>query len=326
MISLGIFLLGVIVTIFLIVKNRGKLYKIVTDKWNGQKEVFNPAALTLPILTFIVFSLVALFQPFAIDRVDAGHVGVKVNLTGHDRGVSDIKYATGWVTYNTWTEQLYEFPTFQQHIDYDKQTVILKGGFTAVIKPTFNYALKAVAVTDMFAQLRLGIREIEQGWLKNAIIGSVNDVANRWKVEDIFEKREDFENAIVLECNKRVQKWFDVSQLRTNIAPPEALRNAIEAKTKAVQEAQAKVQEALVADANAKKLIATAKGDSAQAVITASGKAQAAIIAAKGEAEAMRLKQRELTSTYVEYIKAQQWNGVMPTTILGNSGALINLK
>jgi regulator of protease activity HflC (stomatin/prohibitin superfamily) len=115
--------------------------------------------------------------------------------------------------------------------------------------------------------------------------------------------------------------------LRTNIVPPQALQEAIVNKTKAIQDAQAKMQEALVAEANAKKMIATARGDSAKAVITAAGEAKSAVISAEGEAEAMRLKQKELTPQYIEYIRAMNWNGVLPTTVLGgNSSTLFNLK
>ena len=167
----------------------------------------------------------------------------------------------------------------------------------------------------MFVNLRLDIKEIEQGWLKNAIVSSVNDVANRWEVDAIFNQREQFESAIITECNKRVSKWFTVSQLRTNIIPPQSLQAAIEGKTKAVQEAQAAQQRTLVAEAEAKEKIAIAKGDSAKAIIDANAAALA-----------IKIKQRELTPAYVEYIKWSNWDGKLPTTIAGNSGTLLNIK
>lgn len=290
----------------------------------------SPKWLVMPILIAVVGILVGIFQPFSLQRVDAGHIGLKVNLTGDDRGVSDYTYKTGWVIYNTWTEMLYEYPTFQQHIEYGDQTVITKGGFSAVINPTFNYSIVPEAVGEMFQELRLDIKAIEQGWLRTAIIGSVQDVANRWEVDKIFNEREMFEAAIVTECNKRVGKWFMVDQLRTNIVPPPALQEAIVNKTKAIQETQAKMQEALVAEANAEKMIQIAKGDSAKAVIEASGRANAMLIEATAEAEAMKLKQQQLSATYVEYIKwvnADPSVPRVPTTILGSqAGAFINLK
>lgn len=307
MIGGSIFILGLVVAIFIAVTTRGQI--------EGEYGDFNPKWLVKPIGVLVLSILVALIQPFAVERIDAGNKGLKVNLTGSERGVSSYQYKTGWVVYNDWTEQVKEFPLYQQHIEYDAQTVITKGGFAATIKPSFNYSLREDAIGDMFVNLRLDIKEVEQGWLKNAIVSSVNDVANRWDVDAIFNKREEFESAIITECNKRVSKWFTVSQLRTNIIPPKSLQQAIEGKTKAVQEAQAAMQRKLVAEAEAQEKIAIAKGDSAKAIIDA-----------QALALSMKLKQRELTPNYIEYIKWSNWDGKLPTTIAGNGGTLLNIK
>jgi regulator of protease activity HflC (stomatin/prohibitin superfamily) len=259
--------------------------------------------------TLALFILLAIINPFVLERVDAGHVGIKVNLTGDNRGVSRYEYKTGWVVYNTWVSKLYEFPTFQQHIDYDEQSVITKGGFEATIKPSFNYSLNPGSIGEMFQNLRLPVSQVEQGWLKNAIVGSVNDIANLYEVDAIFNRRAEFEQNIIKECNRRVGKWFSISQMRTNIKPPVALQQAIERKTQAIQEAQAAENQKLVAIAEAERKIAVARGDSASAVIEAAG-----------EAESIRRKQLSLTPTYVEFIKAQKWDGKYPTTLAG-SGA-----
>lgn len=301
------FILGLVVSIYIALSTKGDMFDSDGD--------FNLKWLIKPIGILIISILIGLIQPFSIERIDAGNKGLKVNLTGSDRGVSNYKYKSGWVVYNDWTEQVKEFPLFQQHIEYDEQTVITKGGFAATIKPSFNYSLREDAIGDMFVNLRLDIKDIEQGWLKNAIVSSVNDVANRWEVDAIFNKREEFEGAIIAECNKRVSKWFTVSQLRTNIIPPQSLQQAIEGKTKAVQEAQAAQQRTLVAQAEALEKIAIAKGDSAKVIIDA-----------QALALAMKLKQREITPLYIEYLKAQAWDGKLPTTIAGGSGTFLNIK
>lgn len=262
----------------------------------------------------VVGIIISFVQPFTAERVDAGHVGIKVNLTGDDRGVSKFEYKTGWVIYNTWVSKLYEFPTFQQHIDYPEQQVITKGGFSATIKPSFNYSLKPGDVGDMFSSLRLDIKQIEQQWLATAIVGTVNDVANKWSVDDIFNQREKFESDIVHEANKRVAKWFSISQLRTNITPPQALQQSIEAKTKAIQNVQVAENERLVAIAEGERKIAQARADSA-----------AQVIEAAGEAEAIRRKQVSLNGTYIDYMKTQKWDGKLPTVQAGSNGIILSI-
>lgn len=74
--------------------------------------------------------LLSFIQPYSIERIDAGNTGIQVKLTGNERGLTDYKYKTGWIIYNYWFERVYEYPTFQQHIEYNEHSIITKGGFT----------------------------------------------------------------------------------------------------------------------------------------------------------------------------------------------------
>jgi regulator of protease activity HflC (stomatin/prohibitin superfamily) len=251
--------------------------------------------------TVIAAIIISFLNPYDVERVDSGHVAILVENLGDSKGMSKVEYKRGWVLYNSFTQRYYEFPVFQQHIDYEENVVITKGGFQATIKPSFNYSLNPTTVDNMFQNLRVDIKTVEQGWLKNAIISSVNDVANLFTVDSIFNHRAEFETAIITEANKRVGKWFTVSQLRTNIAPPPAITASIEEKTKAVQEAQAAVQRTLVATAEAQEKIARAKGDSAQAVIKAAG-----------EAMANKLKQQTITPLLIQLEYINKWDGKLP--------------
>jgi len=276
----------------------------------------------------IVFSIIALlfifFQPYSLGKIDAGHQGLLVNLVGDNRGASNIKDVSGFVFYNNYTEELQEIPLDQRTVKYGKQVVVAKGGFTCDIYPSFNYSVKRATTADMFTNLRTsyrsgGLEGVEQGWLETAILGSVTDVANTWVIDDIFNNRAGFESAIVVETNKRVGKWFTISQLRTNIQPPPSISASINAKAKAVQDAITSESQAKAATADAQRKVALAKGDSAVVVIEAASVAQA-----------MKLKKSELTPIYVEYLK---WVDVnpdvprVPSTVLGNnSGAFLNIK
>lgn len=313
MISGIIFVVGLIVAGLIFIKGEKTVVK--KDRWGDDREVANTSLIVKVVSIFVIAIIASIAQPFAIEKVDSGYKGIKVSLVGSQRGVTNYQYKTGWVVYNTWTEQMLEFPTFQQHIEYDDQQVITKGGFPATIKPTFNYSLKEANIGDMFVNLRLDVKQVEQGWLKNAIIGAVNDVANTWEVDSIFGHRQQFEASIVAECNVRLAKWFNVSQLRTNITPPEALQEAIISKTKAIQQAEASEQQALTAIAEGKRKVAVARADSAETIINA----QAAALAIK-------IKQNQLSPLYIEYVKWNAWDGKLPTTVTGGSGTLLNIK
>lgn len=291
-----------------------KNYMSEEDKY-GVRRV-KPSAVIKIIVAITVSLLIAALNPISVERIDVGHVGLKINNTGDERGISKTTYVTGWVFYNSWLSRIKEYPVTQQHIDYEETAIITRGGFQAVIRPSFNWSVNPGNAADMYQNLKQDVDQIKETWLKNAIIGAVNDVANLYTVDSIFNHRAEFEADIVKECNKRVSKWFNVSQLRTNIVPPKEITESINAKTKAVQEAQAALQQKIVAEAQAQTQIAKAKGDSAQAVIEASGRA-----------EAVRKEQQYLTPMYIEYIRAQRWDGKFPQTMLGgNTSTLFNLN
>lgn len=293
-----------------------KNYTSEVETRYGRETKVNTILVTKLVVAVLVSFIIGMVNPITVERIDVGNVGLKVNNTGDERGVSKTAYVTGWVFYNNWLSRIKEFPVTQQHIDYEEAAIITKGGFQAIIKPSFNWSVNPGNAADMYQNLKQDVDQIKDTWLKNAIIGAVNDIANLYTVDSIFNHRAEFEADIVKECNKRVSKWFNVSQLRTNIIPPKEITQAINAKTAAVQEAQAAIQQKIVAEAQAQTQIAKAKGDSAQAVISASGRA-----------EAVRKEQQFLTPMYIDYIRVQRWDGKYPTTMLGgNTSTLLNLN
>jgi len=285
------------------------------DAFKDQKGDFRFKPLIFPIVFFVIVSLTAIFQPYKVERVNAGCVGIQVKLAGSDRGVTDYKYKTGWVVYNSWYTQVIEIPTTIQHIEYKEQPVTTKGGFPTVINPTFNYAVKPSEAGDMYVNLRKPLKELEEGWIKTAIVGAANDIANTWTIDSIFNNLGLFEVSIKAECNKRLDRWFAIDQLRINITPPEALKESIAKKTKSIQDVQVAENDKKVVIAEGYNRIAKARADSTVKMIQA-----------LTDAAVIRTKQQQLTPMYIDWIKADKWDGQLPTTILGNSnGVMLNL-
>ena len=54
--------------------------------------------------------LVLFLAMYSIERIDSGQTGIIVNLAGSERGVDDAKVETGWVMYNRFVKQLFEYP------------------------------------------------------------------------------------------------------------------------------------------------------------------------------------------------------------------------
>ena len=68
---------------------------------------------------FLVLLVISLFL-VRVTRIEAGHVGVEINLAGKQRGASEIPVRTGWVVYSPLSTQIIEFPTYVQTVKWTK--------------------------------------------------------------------------------------------------------------------------------------------------------------------------------------------------------------
>jgi regulator of protease activity HflC (stomatin/prohibitin superfamily) len=250
-----------------------------------------------------LFLMIFLFK--SCERIDAGHVGVKVNLYGDNKGVSDVTEVTGMVFYNPITHSIYEFPTFIQHKEYtgDNSFVVnSKDGSEFHVSPIINYSVQREKVPTIFAKYRRSLDQIEEGFLKTAVFDAFRLATNVYTADELISNRQKFEIEVrrILE-GQLLQEGFVVNQFTSNLVYPETFKAAIEAKNNAVQAALRAENEVKTAEAQAKIKVATAEGN-----------AQAMLTSAKAEAEANRMKQQTLTPLLIQLEYVQKWDGKLP--------------
>jgi regulator of protease activity HflC (stomatin/prohibitin superfamily) len=258
------------------------------------------------------------------ERIDAGHVGVRVNLYGTGKGVGDITECTGWVFYNPISTKIYEFPTYIQHKEYTKTeeednsfVVNSKDGSEFHVAPIINYSVQRDKVPYIFGKYRRTLESIEEGFLKTTIYDAFRMTANSYTAEELISNRQVFENKVRAKLDDDLLKeGFVISQLTSNLGYPETFKKAIEAKNNAVQTALTAENQVKTAEAQAKIKVATAEGN-----------AQAMLTAAKAEAEANRMKQQTLTPLLLQLEWINKWNGQLPSTQLGSgTNMMYNVK
>jgi regulator of protease activity HflC (stomatin/prohibitin superfamily) len=264
------------------------------------------------------------------ERIDAGHVGVKVNMYGDGRGVDDITEVTGWVFYNPLSTKIVEFPTFIQHKEYkrivdeygevtsDESFIVnSKDGSEFHVSPILNYSVKREKVPHIFQKYRVELPQVEEGFLKTAVYDAFRIVANSYTADELIGNREQFELKVRQVLQKQLEpEGFIVSQFTSNLVYPETFKKAIESKNNAVQAALRAENEVKTAEAQAKIKIAKAEGN-----------AQAMLTQAKAEAEANSLKQRTLTPMLIQQQWIEKWDGKLPTTQLGSgTGMMYNIN
>ena len=257
------------------------------------------------IVASVVGFILLVFLFMSCERIDAGHVGVKVNQYGDNKGVDDVVAVTGMVFYNPLTTRVYEFPTFIQHKEYKGDNSFIvnsKDGSEFAVSPIMNYSVQREKVPAIFSKYRRPLEDIEEGFLKTAVYDAFRLATNKYTADELIGNRQAYEVEVRrLLDGQLLKEGFVINQFTSNLIYPETFKKSIEAKNNAVQAALRAENEVKTAEAQAKIKVATAEGN-----------AQAMLTSAKAEAEANRMKQQTLTPLLLQLEYINKWDGKLP--------------
>jgi regulator of protease activity HflC (stomatin/prohibitin superfamily) len=268
-------------------------------------------------------------------RIEAGYVGIEVNLAGSQRGASEIPVRTGWVLYSPLTTQVIEFPTYVQTVKWtrdlseghpinEEMGFNSKEGMEIFADVSLSYAIEPNRVPDFYVKYRVNqLDAFTHGILRDIVRNSLNEVASTYTVEDIYGEQkaqflgqvEHLIQAKIANVGVGVQQFGFIGAPRV----PGVIAQAITAKAQAIQEAE-----------RAKNELATTQAEAAKKIAEAEGDAKSAEMRAQGEANANRIRQNSLTPQLLELRRLEnqralieKWNGQLPTVETGQNGGLM---
>ena len=217
------------------------------------------------------------------ERIDAGSEGILVNLYGSDKGVDDVSLVTGRVWYNPFTEEVYEYPTFVQTIDYPAFTINAKDGSEFTVDPTVSLKMVDGNAPRVFKKYR------------NYVKDAFRIQLNKYTTDQIVSNRDMVERAIEAQLSKALaREHFHLEQLTSGLKYPSSIVEAVNQKNKAIQEAQRALNEVAVKKAEAEKML----------------------VQARAEREANELKTASLTPAILKKMWIEKWDGRLP--VYGN--------
>ena len=198
-------------------------------------KVTNKSTVRVGAAGVAVIGIIVLFLVmFAVERIDSGQTGIIVNLAGSERGVDDAKVETGWVVYNRFAKQLFEYPAFAQIVDYEPFDIQDKKGTIFKTDPTIEYFIEREDAKVVFLRYRKTTEELEQSVILTEVKNAYKDVAGLYETDSLINNRPAFEKDV--------------------------LQAAIDEKNTAVQNALKVENEKKAAIAEAEKVVAAAKG------------------------------------------------------------------
>lgn len=248
------------------------------------------------------------------EKVEAGHVGVMVDLLGSDKGVQQTVVGTGryWVGLN---EELYLFPTFNQLYSYPQPFNFQTSDSMKVsAKIGIEYYVDESKVSKVFQTYRKGVEEITQENLRQNISDALIKHSGTMDINTLAGGgRTTLLDKVTEELNKKLDpigiklvklSWTD------DLVYPQKVTDSINAKIEASQKALLRENEIQQSKAEAQKEIEEAKG-----------KAEAIRLAAEAESEAIALRGEALRKNpeVLQLEAIGKWNGILPTYMASGS-------
>lgn len=272
-------------------------------------------------LSILGAAIIALFLInnffFTITRIEAGYVGIKVNLfgSGNERGVQDITEVAGWVFYSPLSSRIYEFPTFVQHkvwtadIQEDSPTneefnVTTKDGLSVSFDVGLDYRVIPSKVAEIFRTYRRDLPRITNEFIRTSVRNSYNTIASTYSAEELVSKRSQYESEVRKDLVASLRAaGFEISQVAIvgKVRLPKQIEDAINSKIQAVQDA-------IRTENEKQRVIAEASKD----IEHARGAAEAMRIRSDAEAKANLVVAQTLNPLLVQKMYIDKWDGKLP--------------
>lgn len=247
--------------------------------------------------------------------VDSGEVGIKF----HKWSASEQDWGgvegtcKGWVFYNPITTDVFTYPTFTQRKQYETINVNAKDASLFEMDPTIAYRIDPAKACDIFTKYRVGVKELEDGYIRTCIYEAYRTCANQYTSDSLMGNRANFERDVRARLERSLMaEGFVVEEFTSKITPPASLTSMIDAKNAAIQSALKAENQVKEAEANAKIEIAKAEGN-----------AKAMRIKADAEAYYNKTIAASLSPMIVQEDLIEKWDGKMPQ-IVGAQGMMLD--
>jgi len=239
----------------------------------------------------VLIILLVLITLVGCTRIDAGYEGILIKQYGTNKGVQDVSLVTGRVWYNPWTEDVEQYATFIQTIDYQPFSINAKDGSEFTVDPTLSFNIVFGNSPRIFIKYRKSLEEVSKTTILNYVKDAFRIQMNKYTTDEIVSNREQFESDVQKTLSEVLDKeGFKLEQLTSGLKYPKTIVDAVNNKNKAVQEAMKVENELRITKAQSEKMI----------------------VQAGAEKKANELKQQSLTPLLIQQQFIEKWDGKTP--------------
>jgi regulator of protease activity HflC (stomatin/prohibitin superfamily) len=271
--------------------------------------------IVVPIIIGII--IVSVIAVSSVRTVDAGHRGILVQFGNVDTSKSldeglhfVVPFRDNVVQMEVRTQKIVESTTSASKDLQDVSTQV-----------ALNYHLNPDRAQVVYQQLGF---DYANRVIIPAIQESVKQVTARFNAEELITKRETVKNQIEEQIKARLASYNIIADATsiTDFQFSQLFKQAVEAKVAAQQRALQAQNELRRIQIEAQQNEAKAIGEQKANIARAEGIKQSNVLQAEGEAQAITIIDQQLRNnpTYLEWLKATKWDGVLPLVTGGAGG------
>jgi regulator of protease activity HflC (stomatin/prohibitin superfamily) len=283
----------------------------------GGRRIISRSSVRIVIPVIIGFIILIIVLASAIRIVDAGHRGVLLNFGAVDTSQSlsegihfVVPFRDNVIQMEVRTQKIVEDATSASNDLQDVSTQV-----------ALNYHINPDTAQILYQQLGY---DYANRVISPAIQESVKQVTARFNAENLITNRETVKQEIVDQITTRLAAYnIAVETISiTEFQFSEQFRGSVESKVVAQQRALQATNDLRRIEIEAQQAKAHAVGEQQANIARAEGIRQANVLQAQGEAEAIRIIDEQLKQRpdYLEWLKTQRWDGVLPL-VTGGGGA-----
>jgi regulator of protease activity HflC (stomatin/prohibitin superfamily) len=275
------------------------------------------SSIRIIIPVIIGFIMLVVVLSASVKIVEAGHRGILLHFGAVDTAASldeGIHFVTPFrdnvITMEVRTQRITENAASASNDLQDVSTQV-----------ALNYHVDPSTAQILFQQVGF---DYANRVIAPAIQESVKQISARFNAENLITNRETVKSEIEQNIKARLAPYNIIVEALsiTEFQFTEQFRRAVEAKVEAEQRALQANNDLRRIEIEAQQAEARAIGEQQANIARAEGVRQAAVLQAQGEAEAIQIVEAQLRENprYLEWLKTQRWDGVLPL-VTGGAGA-----
>lgn len=289
------------------------------------------------IITGVLFVLLVILGISSCERVPVGNVAVQYSMSGGlknevlTQGYHFVSPTISTTIYPIFTQQGSMTKDITDKSPTNEQFSVSTNSTKAVyVDCEFTYHVEKENVVKLYNKFGgKKLENIENEVIKKKLPMLISNVTSNIDAIDLQGggNLAEINKSITEYCKKAFEDYYiTIESVQIKAEIDDKSQRAIQERMDSQQRLEkAKIEKEIQVVENEKRL-AQEEANKKMQILRAEGQAESKRIIAEAEAKANKMLAQSLTQEFIEYTKANKWDGKYPTTLAGDSNLIIDSR